>query len=85
MSSITVKPRRVAMAHFICPSCGSEYFLTSKASPKTIFKVASERVVEFIQSSTRSFGDEDSDLHNIFCGACSWHGNLDELVESHVD
>ena len=73
------------MAQFLCPSCGSEYFLTSKIGPKTIFKVASERVVQFIQSSARSFNEGDIDLQNICCGSCSWQGRLDELVESHKD
>jgi hypothetical protein len=73
------------MAQFICPSCGSEFFLTSKTGSKTIFKVASERVVQFIQSPTKSVSDRDIDLHHICCGACSWQGSLDELVQSHTD
>ncbi len=72
------------MAQFICPNCGSEYFLTSKTGPKTIFKVASEREVQLIQSATGACAG-DIDSHHICCGACSWQGSLDELVESHRD
>ena len=73
------------MAQFICPSCGAEYFLSSKGGSKTIFKVVSERVVEIVQSPSGSLNDGDIDLQHIFCGACSWQGGLDELVESQRD
>ena len=73
------------MAKFLCPSCGSEYFLTSKTGPKTILKVASERVVQFIQSPARSFSEGNIELQNICCVACSWQERLDELIESQRD
>ena len=73
------------LAQFLCPSCGSEYFLTSKKGPETIYKIAFERVVQFIQSSARSFSEGDIDLQNICCGSCNWQRCLDELVESHRD
>ena len=73
------------MAQLICPSCGSEYFLTYKTGPKTIFKVTAEGAVQVIQSPTNSFRDGDIDQHNICCGACSWQGKLDELKESQRD
>ena len=73
------------MAQFNCPRCGSEFFRTSKTGPKTIFKVASERIIQFIQSSTGSLTEGEIVLENICCGACSWVGSLDELVESFRD
>lgn len=73
------------MAQFICPNCGSKYFLTSKTGSKTIFQVGYERTVQIIQLATGAPSDVDIDTHNICCGACSWQGSLDELVESHRD
>lgn len=73
------------MAQFICPSCGSTYFMTSKTGPKDIFKVVSERRLECVQLDSGAVGAEDIDTQNICCGACSWQGSVDELVESHRD
>ena len=73
------------MAQFICPSCGSKYFLPSKTDPKIIFQVAYERTVQFIQSATGASCDVAIDTHNIYCGAFSWQGSLGEVVESHRD
>ncbi len=76
------------MAQYICPSCGSTYFLTSKTGPRTIFQVVHERTVrtvQCIQSASGALSNEDIDIHTIYCGACSWQGSLDEVVESHRD
>lgn len=73
------------MAQFICPSCGSKYFLSSKTGPKMIFQVTAERTVQFIQLATGAISDLVIDTHNVYCGACSWQGSLDEVVESHRD
>ncbi len=73
------------MSQFICPSCGSKYFLASKTGPKNVFNVADERTVQFVQLATGTSGDVDIDTQNNYCGACSWQGSLDELVASHRD
>lgn len=73
------------MARYICPSCGSKYFLASKTGPKIIFQVTLERTVEFIQLATGTISDLVIDTHKIYCGACNWHGSLNEVVESHTD
>lgn len=73
------------MAQYICPSCGSKYFLASKTGPKIIFQVTLERTIEFIQLATGTISDLVIDTHNICCGACSWQGSLDEVVESRTD
>ena len=73
------------MGQFICPSCGSKYFMTSKTGSKIIFQVASGRTVEFVQVNNEEISDLVIDMYTIYCGACSWHGSLDEVVESHRD
>lgn len=73
------------MSQYICPSCGSGYFRSSRIGPNTIFQVESERVVHVIESSNQSQINGDIDQENICCGACSWGGRLDELVTSDKD
>jgi hypothetical protein len=73
------------MDQFICPSCGSKYFMTSRTGEKTIFQVRDGRSVEFAELTTEEIRDVVIDTHNICCGACSWQGSLDEVVESHRD
>jgi len=81
LESLTVNFTRKIMANYICPACGSEYFVTSKTGSKSIFNVRSEHSIQLIQSAT----DSIVDVQKIFCGACSWQGDLAELVESHRD
>ncbi len=52
------------MSQFICPSCGSKYFLASKTGPKNVFNVADERTVQFVQLATGTSGDVDIDTQN---------------------
>ncbi len=73
------------MSQYICPSCGSGYFRSSKIGPSTIFKVESGRVVHVLESSNTSGIEGDVDMENIWCGACSWHGRPEELVQSDKD
>jgi hypothetical protein len=73
------------MAQFICPDCGAEYFVTAKVGRRAIFQVKEERLVHIIQSATGDDGNADIDESKIFCGACSWHGSLKDLVTSEID
>ncbi|TKB09606.1 hypothetical protein [Desulforhopalus sp. IMCC35007] len=73
------------MTQYICPSCGSKYFMTSKTREKIIFQVTDGRSVEFVEMTTEEINNIVIDAHNICCGACSWQGSLDEVVESHRD
>ena len=72
------------MTQFICPSCGSKYFLASRVGPKNVFNVGGERMVKFVQLTSNELVDVDLDTQNMYCGACSWQGSLSELVESHT-
>jgi len=72
------------MAQFICPSCGSEFFRTSKTGNKMIFKVTSGRKVTYIAPPYGACANQ-IDLDNICCGACSWQGRLVDLVTDHRD
>ena len=59
--------------------------MISKTGRKIIFQVASGRTLEFVQVTTEEISDVVIDTDNICCGACSWQGSLDEVVESHKD
>lgn len=73
------------MALYICPHCGSQFFLRSKSGLKIVFHVESGRTIHIVQPSAESLKTEEIDRDNICCGACSWHGSIDKLVESHRD
>ncbi len=85
LSSIAFNPRKVIMAQYICPSCGSKYFRTPASGPKIIFQIAAERTIQIIQSATAATTAVAVETHDIYCGACSWHGCLEDVVESHRD
>lgn len=70
------------MAQYICPSCGSKYFMTSKIGRKNVFQVSSGRTVEVVQQGADANHDAVLDTTKIYCGACSWQGILDEVIES---
>jgi hypothetical protein len=73
------------MTYFICPECGSKYFLVSRTGRKIVFHVAGDRTIEFVQETAGELCDTVIDTDNICCGACSWQGRLDEVVESQRD
>ena len=70
------------MAQYICPSCGSKYFMTSRTGEKTVFQVSAGCTVEVVQQGADASDDAVLDMTKIYCGACSWQGSLDEVVES---
>ena len=70
------------MAQYICPSCGSHYFMTSKTGKKIVFQVSAGCTVEVLQQDGDANNEAVLDMTKIYCGACSWQGSLDEVVES---
>lgn len=66
------------MDHKACPWCGSLFFVTGKSGPKVVFHVTGTESYEIIARDH----DHNIDADAIFCGACSWHGNTRQLVES---
>lgn len=73
------------MTKFICPKCGSQYFLVSRIGRKDVFQVVDGRTVQFMQASTEKPDPVIQDTDTIYCGACSWQGYLNEVVASHLD
>lgn len=66
------------MDYLACPSCGSEYFYVMSAGEKVVFKVRQDYTIEIINPP----GEFDVDQQHIRCGACSWQGSTNQLVES---
>lgn len=64
--------------YYCCPACGSEYFLSSKSSERTVFKLRAEREVEILETEC----NEPVDWQKICCGACGWQGDVDDLAEA---
>ncbi|MFV0435907.1 MAG: hypothetical protein ACK5PS_00735 [Desulfopila sp.] len=70
------------MAGKVCPFCGSRYFLSARGENKVVFHVDEEG--HFLVASPHDPMAVESaiDPNRIFCGACSWHGAISELVLS---
>ena len=64
--------------NYICPACGSEYFVSSKSAEKVVFKLGAEREIMIIADSA----GEQIDPMAINCGACSWSGEMQQTAEN---
>lgn len=73
------------MVQFVCPNCGSKYFLASRTGPKNVFNIVGDRAVEFVMLASDTVEDINLDTQNIYCGACAWQGGIDEVVESYIN
>lgn len=78
VASSTSTPDLVKLS---CPICGSSYLCSSKSGEGSVFHV--------YDNETRTIAIQRSEVENsiinrqaIFCGACSWHGSIDDLVAS---
>jgi len=70
------------MENKVCPSCGSQYFLSARTQGKRVFHVHnSGELLPVAEDSAQSMTLEVDPQH-IYCGACSWSGRLDALQSS---
>lgn len=69
------------MSYYICPNCGSRFFLVVRRDPTTAFTVGA-RLSIIAASEEASIEYKDILNNRFFCGACSWKGLLDQLHES---
>jgi len=66
------------MSKRACPECGSVFFVTSKSGAKTVFHVNEDSSFEIIAQAD----GEEMRSEAIFCGACNWRGDTEQLIES---
>lgn len=63
-----------------CPLCGSQFFVSSKNRGGHVFHVGDTpaRDINVVKESNDEH--EIINLEKIFCGACSWRGQVLQLV-----
>lgn len=67
-----------------CPQCGSELFVSTRSGARLVFQVNAERQPVVVRPEQQPVDAVPIDLHNIFCGACTWQGSVEMLVESRM-
>ncbi len=72
------------MEYLACPSCGSIYIVSARSGGKSVFHVNEQREPVAIEHRAQRTTTLDVDFSQIFCGACSWSGKIDQLVPSHM-
>jgi C4-type Zn-finger protein len=74
-----------ARERLACPSCGSEFFLSTKTSEvRVAFHVSVERTPMSVEACAVFEDSGKINLENFHCGACSWRGAVGSLVESRM-
>ena len=69
------------MTHYVCPQCGSKYFKFKKNDGAIIVTVGPDYQIEAVQSGDVLHTKPEQD-EMIDCAACSWSGQISELVQS---
>lgn len=70
------------MENLACPRCGSLYFLSSRTANRYVFQVDSQWQ-PWLVNAERSIERQSAPIVQLLCcGACSWQGQLQELVPS---
>lgn len=72
------------MEYLACPSCGSTYFLSSRNAGKIVFHVGVDNRPVMIDQQQNPECNSNIDVSQIFCGACSWFGKIEQLLASHI-
>ncbi len=72
------------MEYLACPSCSSTYFLSSRKVGKIVFHVGVNNQPIVVNQSQDTGIHMDINISQIFCGACSWSGKIDQLLPSHM-
>lgn len=70
------------MESMVCPMCGSRYFLSTKSAKKVVFEVRYDGVNHLIEVAEETGSENDINRMEIFCSSCSWHGPVEETIES---
>ncbi|MBM9615376.1 hypothetical protein JWJ90_13915 [Desulfobulbus rhabdoformis] len=65
-----------------CPQCGSQWFVSSRSGERTVFQMDGQHQPVIAQPESISEDTVPINPDQIFCGACSWKGPENDLVES---
>lgn len=65
-----------------CPSCGSEFFYCRAQEQRIVFHVDS-KLSPIILMVGENLSPDQVDINDMHCGACSWAGEVGQLVAGH--
>lgn len=72
------------MEYMACPSCGSIYFQSTRMRGKIVFHVNDKNEPVVMKQHVYGAAETKIDTSQIYCGACSWHGNIHQVMQSHM-
>jgi uncharacterized protein YbaR (Trm112 family) len=72
------------MELYACPMCGSELFVSTRSGKRIVFQMDVERHPVHVWPEQQPADAVPINPQNFCCGACFWHGSMEELVESWV-
>ena len=67
-----------------CPMCGSELFVSTRSGKRIVFQMDAERHPVIVWPEQQPAGAAPINPQAFCCGACSWRGSADALVESRM-
>jgi hypothetical protein len=67
-----------------CPNCGSELFIEKVPGKQLVFRVDAQWTPIYIEEDIgQGVSGKEIDPSALRCGACSWRGEMEDLVPSH--
>ena len=67
-----------------CPTCGSEWFVSTRNGERMVFQMDADQQPVLAEAQAPSATAAQINPNHIFCGACTWQGPAAELVESRM-
>jgi hypothetical protein len=72
------------MGLLACPKCGSEMFMSTRSGARMVFQVNTEWQPVIVHPEQQPVDAVPINLQDMFCGACTWQGSVEMLVESNM-
>ena len=80
-----IKQTGKSMSTMVCPACGSSFFTSDRSrNSGWVFRLNHKADVQLLATSGDGPSEEFrlEELEALFCGACSWKGDVLQLNES---
>jgi hypothetical protein len=74
-----------SMELLACPQCGSEWFVSSRTGERIVLQMDTDRHPLIARPAQQPRSAAASiDPQHLYCGACTWQGSAEHLVESRM-
>jgi uncharacterized protein YbaR (Trm112 family) len=73
-----------SMELLACPKCGSEWFVSSRTDERIVFQMDTGRHPVIARPEQQAKDANLIDPDHLYCGACTWKGSAEHLVESRM-